>query len=463
MKRNFLLFILVLLTGAAFAQAIADGPVRVERLSERVLLLTEDSPMENLVVAIATKKGIVVVDSTSSPYTAALFRSAIEKEFKRNDFKYLILTHPHWDHAFGSQSFPEASVIIHENGAQPLAGSGTATERIVAGSRDRLNALNKELATLNSDPKRRAEIENDIAFRERIVKGLSSGFTPTPATLSFSDKMVLDMGDVSFRLYFFGRAHSGCDIFIHIPEEKILLTGDIFLDKGWLPLFSGMDTLDIPRWIDVLNALFADPAGFMTVIPGHRTVWSREKLAMWKEYIENLWQGVQAAKSDKLTLEQAVLRLPLAERYNYLKELDHSDEQLQRFHRGNIIAFWRQLLIFVIPMIKETMGKKGIEAAIDQCRLLRTKEPENYNFSANGLNQFGYQLLQQGDMNSALALFKFIIELNPNSANAYDSLGEAYMVSGNKKLAIENYEKSLQLNPENNNAVDMLKQLRQNK
>jgi len=463
MKKNFLLFIILLLTSVAFAQAKADNPVRVERLSERVLLLTEDSPMENLVVAVATKKGIVVIDSTGSPTTASLFRAVIEKEFKRNDFKYLILTHPHWDHAFGSQSFPEASVIIQENGAQPLAGSGTAAERIAAGARERVNALNKELAALNSDPKRKAEIESDIAFRERIIKGLSAGFAPPPVTLSFSDKMVLDMGDVSFHLYFFGRSHSGCDIFIHIPEEKALVTGDIFLDKRWLPLFSGMDTLDIPHWLDVLNTLFADPAGFATVIPGHRGTWSREKLAMWKEYIEDLWKKVQAAKNEKLTFAQAAGRLPLAERYKYVKELGHTDEALQRFHHNNITAFWRQLLIPVIPLIEETMDEKGMSAAIDQCRALWKSKPEEYDFSEAGLNRFGFQLLDRENKDPAIELFKFIVDIHPNSTNAHDSLGEAYMANGNKKLAIENYEKSLQLNPANTNAVDMLKRLRENK
>ncbi|MEI6614358.1 MAG: tetratricopeptide repeat protein, partial [Chrysiogenales bacterium] len=278
-----------------------------------------------------------------------------------------------------------------------------------------------------------------------------------------SDKMVLDMGDVSFHLYFFGRSHSGCDILIHVPEEKILLTGDIFLDKGWLPLFSGMPTLDIPRWIDVLKTLFADAQGFTTVIPGHRALWSREKLALWKEYIENLWDGVQAAKKEKLTFAQAQGRLPLAERYNYLKELGHTDEALQRFHQNNTSSFWRQLLIPGIPIIEGIMREKGIASAIEQVRTIWKTNPEDYNFSENELNRFAYQLLQQENKNSAIEFFQFIVELYPDSSNAYDSLGEAYMANGNKKLAIENYEKSLQLNPANTNAVDMLKRLRENK
>lgn len=460
MNKKYLLFFMVLLAGASFAMAQEENPVRLERLSERVLLLAEDSPLENLVVAIATKKGIVVVDTTGSSYTAALFRAAIEKEFARNDFKYIINTHPHWDHAWGNQSFPEAGIIIHENGARQLTGSGAVAERALAGFTERITALKNDLAAPNIDPQRKSEWASDLAFRKRIVQGLSAGFAPPPATISFSDEMSLNMGDVSFHLIFFGRAHSGCDIFIHIPEEKILITGDIFLDKGWLPLFAGMDTLDIPRWITVLDKLFAAPAGFTTVIPGHRGTWSRDKLAMWKEYIENLWKDVNAAKAEKLSLEKTVSRLPLAERFHYLKELDHTAEELQRFQRKNIAAFWRQLLIPVIPLIQETMAKKDIAAAIDQCRSFWKSAPEEYDFNEAGLNQFAYQLLDQESKAPAIELFKFIVELYPDSANAYDSLGEAYLANGNKRLAIDNYARSLQLNPANNNAADMLKRLR---
>jgi len=88
-------------------------------------------------------------------------------------------------------------------------------------------------------------------------------------------------------------------------------------------------------------------------------------------------------------------------------------------------------------------------------------KPEEYDFSEAGLNRFGYQLLDRENKVPAIELFKFIVEIYPNSANAYDSLGEAYMAGGDNQLASENYEKSLRLNPANTNAVEMLKRLRE--
>ncbi len=464
MKKWIALYFALVLTGALVARAGTSGPVRVERLSERVLMLTEDSPMENIIVAVATKKGIVVIDSTGSPATAALFRKAIEKEFARHDFKYVINTHPHWDHAWGNQVFPEAVVIGHENSL--VQGGVEAQARTAANmlrrARERVVALQQGLQKAGNDADQKAKLLPEIAFQERIVQGLSDAFTPVPPAISFSDTMTLDMGDVSFKMYFFGRAHSGSDIFIHIPAEKMLVTGDIFLDVGWLPLFSGMEILDIPKWCEVLDRLFNDTEGFSTVIPGHRKTWSRDKLKMWKEYIENLWTGVNAAKKEKLTLAQVRERFPLEGRYLYLKELGHSDQEIREFHERNVEVFWRQLLVSITPLIEQTAAKDGIAVAIEKCRVLWRTQRDECDFSERSLNQLGYRFLSQDNPPAAIELFKFIVELYPASANAYDSLGESYMAAGDKEMAVRNYEKSLELNANNQNAKDMLQRLRQN-
>ena len=51
-------------------QDIESSPQR-HKLSDRILVLTSDTPTFNNVTAISTDKGIVVVDITLSPATAA--------------------------------------------------------------------------------------------------------------------------------------------------------------------------------------------------------------------------------------------------------------------------------------------------------------------------------------------------------------------------------------------------------
>jgi hypothetical protein len=105
----------------------------------------------------------------------------------------------------------------------------------------------------------------------------------------------------------------------------------------------------------------------------------------------------------------------------------------------------------------------SIPKAISKYHELKKNNPNDYNFKESQLNSFGYQLLQVGKVDLALAMLKLNAESYPESANVYDSLGEAYMIKGNKDDAITNYEKSLKLNPKNKNAADNIKKLKDSK
>ena len=78
------------------------------------------------------------------------------------------------------------------------------------------------------------------------------------------------------------------------------------------------------------------------------------------------------------------------------------------------------------------------------------------------LNQYGYQLLNEGKHDDAIKIMVMITDRFPQSANAWDSLGEAYATKGDKENAIKSFKKSLSLNPPKNvkdNSEKFLKQL----
>jgi glyoxylase-like metal-dependent hydrolase (beta-lactamase superfamily II) len=316
---------------------------RMERLSERVLLLTEISPMENIIVALATEKGLVVVDATGSPVTATSLRESIEREFGRDDFAYVIQTHYHWDHAWGNVAFPGAVIIAQEGSRDLISRDRSRLADIVSNRRESLQDMEARLAGLDPNTAERANLQLRRDFSDRNLRGIEGGFDIRGADITFTDRLSLDLGDLTLELSFFGRAHSGNDILIQIPEEELLLTGDLFLDIGWLPLFAGQQVLDIPRWIEVLGQVLDGEAHVARVVPGHRETWSREKFDLWRGYIVDLWAGVNEASEEGATLEEVLARFPLGERFGYLKALGHTDEALDRFQRGNVEAFWRQL------------------------------------------------------------------------------------------------------------------------
>jgi hypothetical protein len=79
----------------------------------------------------------------------------------------------------------------------------------------------------------------------------------------------------------------------------------------------------------------------------------------------------------------------------------------------------------------------------------------------NELNNYGYQLLNQGQHDKAIEIFKLNTQRHPKSANAWDSLGEGYATKGDKKNAIASFKKSLGLDPPPNVKANSEKFLRQ--
>ncbi|HVX51680.1 MAG TPA: tetratricopeptide repeat protein, partial [Chitinophagaceae bacterium] len=65
----------------------------------------------------------------------------------------------------------------------------------------------------------------------------------------------------------------------------------------------------------------------------------------------------------------------------------------------------------------------------------------------NELNNYGYQLLQGGQVDKAIEILTINAGKHPGSANVWDSLGEAYATKGDKDNAVKYFKKSLSLNP----------------
>ncbi|MCD4692923.1 MAG: hypothetical protein K8R79_08415 [Calditrichales bacterium] len=60
------------------------------------------------------------------------------------------------------------------------------------------------------------------------------------------------------------------------------------------------------------------------------------------------------------------------------------------------------------------------------------------------LNQLGYQILGQEEIEKAIQIFKQNVKTYPESVNVYDSLGEAFEKAGDIKMAEKNYKIAVQ-------------------
>lgn len=66
-------------------------------------------------------------------------------------------------------------------------------------------------------------------------------------------------------------------------------------------------------------------------------------------------------------------------------------------------------------------------------------------FPEGELNQFGYQLLQEGRAKDAIVVFQMNVDEYPASGNTYDSLSDAYLADGNKVEALKFAEKAIEV------------------
>jgi dienelactone hydrolase len=87
----------------------------------------------------------------------------------------------------------------------------------------------------------------------------------------------------------------------------------------------------------------------------------------------------------------------------------------------------------------------------------RGKTPKVVLFPQGEMNLFGYQLLQEGRVSDAIAVFTMNAEEYPASANVYDSLSDGHLAAGNKAEALRLAEKTLQVLETDTSAPDQFK------
>ena len=75
------------------------------------------------------------------------------------------------------------------------------------------------------------------------------------------------------------------------------------------------------------------------------------------------------------------------------------------------------------------------------------------------LNNWAYRMMSNNQQKEALEIFKLNVYLFPKSWNAYDSYGEILLNMGDKNKAIEMYKKSIDLNPNNENGKKILTEI----
>jgi len=317
----FLCLFFLIPAPAARAQDSAEVPLTIQRLSESVLFIrTGASTVMSNVTAISTTEGIVLVDAHYSPGWGSRIREAVETSLERRDFKYVILTHAGVDHMGGVKAFQDAVLVGHDNTIARIDFLHETVDTIDAreGLAPRLRLIQEELDAGPLDASRRVNLEESLLYWRELGDLLASGLRYQEPTITFSEGMTLRLGGHTLALRYCTPGYSQSDAFVYVPEEKLLIVGDIFV-KHRIPLLDAMT--DLERWRSVFRPFMEGEVDVRHIIGAHGDLLTLDDLKMQLEYLEDLWAAVTSGREEGMTLEEAKTEFSFQGRYPHLAHL----------------------------------------------------------------------------------------------------------------------------------------------
>ena len=245
---------------------------------------------------------VLVVDTHSKPSAA---RALIEqiKKLTPKPVKYVVNTHFHWDHYQGNEAYPSSwpagvEIISSEATRQNIQRLG------IPRIKNEIVTMPREISNLKTDLEKASTSEQKAAIQENLRQAEAyfaelKLMQVTLPTMTFDRSLILHRGSRTVEILWLGRAHTDGDVFVFLPNEKFIATGDAL--HGWTPFMGDSYPYE---WIQTLDA--AEKLDFHTVLGGHGDVMhGKLRFELWKEYFQDLMDRTAAVYAEGATLEQA--------------------------------------------------------------------------------------------------------------------------------------------------------------
>lgn len=253
---------------------------------------------------IESDGGVVIVDTHSKPSAARVIVERV-REITPKPVRYVINTHFHWDHWHGNEvypaAYPDAEIVTNQITREAMQKKGL--KRID----DHRRQVPAEIAKLEANLAKargadeRARIERDLGLARAYLKEVTA-LKPALPTIVFENTMRLYRRDREIHLLHLGRAHTEGDVFVYLPKEKIVITGDAVI--GWTPFMGDGYPEDWAGTLDRLAQL-----DFTHIIMGHGDVATRDWLTTFRGYVSDMVEAVRAEVATGATLDEVKARV----------------------------------------------------------------------------------------------------------------------------------------------------------
>jgi glyoxylase-like metal-dependent hydrolase (beta-lactamase superfamily II) len=232
------LLAVVLTAGAAAQVRTADPAKRGFKVSDfpRVTKLADNvygfeglhpSGMPTVSLFVVGSDGVLIADGQSSPANTQQLLDAIAKVTPK-PLKWYVVASDHGDHTAGNSVLPKDITYV------VTPASKAALERM----------------------------------KNAVV----------PPTAMAGDRQTINTGGIEVQAVFAGRAHTGGDLLVYLPAQKILFMSEVYLNR----VFPAMRSAYPSEWVAVLDKALAMDVDLY--VPGHGFI--EERKAAREELVE---------------------------------------------------------------------------------------------------------------------------------------------------------------------------------
>jgi len=241
---------------------------------------------------------VLVVDTGLGNANGALVAAEAHKLSTRGQQLILTTTHFHPEHAAGQGGFPFGTLVV----------------------RDRV-----QQEELEADGQRMMDL---FASNSAQMRTLLADATVGKANTLFDHDLTLDLGGVHAQLHYFGAAHTKGDEIIFIPEDSVLLPGDVVENRISPNIIC--DSCSPRQWIGVLDQIAKlDPR---RIVPDHGELGGGALVAQERDFLVDLDARALALKMQGAPVADAGKRIAaeFAVKYAGWQGLGNVPQSVQR-------------------------------------------------------------------------------------------------------------------------------------
>src|SRR5206468_906063 len=187
-------------------------------------------------------------------------------------------------------------------------GGDPCDEKRIANMPDEIDQRKADILK-ETDAAKKKSLESNLQQAETFLQELKQ-MKPALPTRTVATTLTLKEAGREIQLHALGRGHTNGDLYIYLPKEKVVATGDALID--WMPFLND----GYPEeWVQTLSAL--EKLDFTHIIPGHGEVVPKAHLTFFRGYLTDLIAAVKKAAGEGATLEEMQKKIEdqLAPRY----------------------------------------------------------------------------------------------------------------------------------------------------